>query len=331
MLRDTLEILTRAFGPSGREKRAAEAVLRVTAGRGLSSRTDPMGNLILEKRGAEEGKVILFSAHLDQVGLVVTRAEKNGFLRVSPVGGLGRDLYTPRHVVFADGTAGVVTSQPVRDREPDTDDLFVDIGAASEQEALERVSPGDMCVYAPELFELGDRRVAGTALDDRCGCALLAELMCSPEPFRNTVIALFSVQEEVGCRGSRAAAYALEPDLGIALDVTAWGDTPGTDLPDIRLGAGPAVKYMDKGVITTPALRDEILRVAEENGIPCQREVLPFGSNDAASIQHARGGIPACTVSIPCRYCHSAAEVIDLNDLEAALRLIRCLADAELG
>ena len=139
---------------------------------------------------------------------------------------------------------------------------------------------------------------------------------------RSTVIAVFSTQEEVGCRGAKTAAYSVEPDIGIALDVTANGDTPETKLPAIKLGEGAAVKIMDRGSISNPELVRDLLAAGERAGVKTQREVLPFGGTDASAIQLSRGGVIAGTVSIPCRYVHSACEVIDLRDVEAARALL---------
>jgi len=200
--------------------------------------------------------------------------------------------------------------------------MFIDIGAADEAEALSMVQLGDVAVYANDCFRLGEHRVAAPAMDDRVACALLVSVLEALPQTRNTVIAVFSTQEEVGCRGAKTAAYAVEPDVGIALDVTANGDTPETKQPAVRLGDGAAVKIMDRGSISNPALVEELLAAGARAGVKTQREVLPFGGTDASAIQLTRGGVRVCTVSIPCRYVHSACEVIDLRDVEAAKALL---------
>ena len=181
---------------------------------------------------------------------------------------------------------------------------------------------GDVAVYANDCFRLGEHRVAAPAMDDRIACALLVSVMQALPQTRNTVIAVFSTQEEVGCRGAKTAAYSVEPDIGIALDVTANGDTPETKLPAVKLGEGAAVKIMDRGSISNPDLVRDLLAAGERAGVKTQREVLPFGGTDASAIQLSRGGVIAGTVSIPCRYVHSACEVIDLRDVEAARALL---------
>lgn len=330
MLRDTLKELLSIYGPSGREGRVADTIEGMLAREDLLFHRDTMGNLFAERKGNEDGKVILICAHMDHIGLIVTDIEKDGFLRVTNVGGVGRDVFKPRHVVFGNGTHGIVTAQPVKTGEAQMADLFVDIGAADREEAMESVMPGDVCVYAPDYFEMGAWRVASPAMDDRCACALLVELLLAAKNPRNTIIGCFTTQEEVGLRGATVAAFAADPDLGISLDVTAWGDTPETKLPSVKLGDGAAIKYMDRSLIASPTVRDALIRAAEESGAAYQREILPFGGNDAGAIQHARAGIPAGTVSIPCRYVHSACEVIDMRDMDAALTLLKKLVNMDL-
>ena len=323
MLRETLTDLLSIYGPSGRENKVAKRIEEMLEDEDIYIHRDSMGNLLCERKGSEEGKVILLSAHMDQIGLIVTDIEPEGFLRVNNVGGIHRDVYTPRHVVFENGTEGVVTSQPVKSGEPGMSDLFVDIGARDREEAMERVMPGDMCVFAPDCFEMGPFRMASPAMDDRCACAVLAELMLTEQSPRNTLVACFSTQEEVGIRGAAVAAFGTEPDIGVGIDVTAWGDTPETKLPSVKLGDGAAVKFMDRSMVASPAVRDALIRAAEETGTAYQREILPFGGTDGAAIQHSRAGVPAGTLSIPCRYVHSACEVIDMRDLSGALKILR--------
>lgn len=323
MLRDTLKTMLGAWGPSGSEHNVAEAVKTLLHGHVDAIRTDALGNLIVEKYGTDDNaKRIMVAAHMDQIGLVVTAVEKEGFLRVHAVGGIGIKQSQYRRVIFENGVEGVLVSQPVESGEPKLKDMFIDIGAADREEALSQVQIGDIAVYAPEVFSLGKHRLAAPAMDNRCACALLVELLLYAEDQKNTIIGVFTSQEEVGIRGAKVAAYALNPDLGLALDVTAWGDTPETKIPDIKLGQGPAVKIMDRSMIASPLVREMLFDAADAAEVPVQREVLPYGGTDGAAIQHSRGGIPAGTLSIPCRYVHSACEVIDMRDMEGALKLL---------
>ncbi len=312
------------YGASGHESAVADAVEKLLAGKVDSFRRDALGNLICEKKGANpQGKRVMLSAHMDHIGFVVVAVEKEGFLRVMPVGGVNLAVSKTRHVSFGNGVQGVLVQQPVREGEnPVMKHMFIDIGAQDEAEALSMISLGDTAVYSNDCFRLGQHRAAAPAMDDRVACALLVAVMRELGPCENTVIAVFSTQEEVGCRGAQTAAYSVEPDVGIALDVTAHGDTPETKLPAVKLGEGVAIKIMDQGSISHPEVVKALLAAGEKAGVKTQREVLPFGGTDARAMQQSRGGIPVGTVSIPCRYVHSACEVVDLRDVQGAKALL---------
>lgn len=321
---ELLKTLVDAYGATGRETNVAGLIEGLIREHVDSVERDVLGNLICVKKGTDEnGKRIMLSAHMDHIGFIVVAVEKEGFLRVMPVGGIDLAVSRTRHVSFANGVQGVLAQQPVKAGEtPAMKHMFIDVGAKDEAEALSMVQLGDVAVYANDCFRLGEHRVAAPAMDDRVACALLVSLLQTLPPTKNTIVAVFSTQEEVGCRGAKVAAYGVEPDVGIALDVTANGDTPETKLPAVKLGEGAAVKIMDRGSISNPELVQELLAAAERVGAPAQREVLPFGGTDASSIQLTRGGVKVCTVSIPCRYVHSACEVIDLRDVAAAKALL---------
>lgn len=312
------------YGASGHESAVADAVEKLLAGKADSFRRDALGNLICEKKGTNpKGKRVMLSAHMDHIGFVVVAVEKEGFLRVMPVGGINLAVSKTRHVSFGNGVQGVLVQQPVREGEnPVMKHMFVDIGAQDEAEALAMVSLGDAAVYSNDCFRLGAHRVSAPAMDDRVACALLVAVMRELGPCENTVVAVFSTQEEVGCRGAKTAAFSIEPDVGIALDVTGHGDTPETKLPALKLGEGVAVKIMDQGSISHPGVVKALLAAGEKAGVKTQREVLPFGGTDAMAMQTTKGGIPVGTVSIPCRYVHSACEVVDLRDVEGAKALL---------
>ena len=323
MLLDTLKKVLNVYGPTGKEEKVADLVKALLQDKHVSFRSDAMGNLIVEKKGAENGKTIMLSAHMDHIGLVVTDVEDEGYLRVTSVGGVSVAMSKIRHVVFANGVEGVVVCQPTKGETETLAHLFVDIGAEDKADALTKVQLGDACVYAPDCFMLGEHRIAAPAMDDRCAVALLVQLLCEVESPANTVVGVFSTQEEVGLRGATVAAYSVAPDLGVALDVTGWGDTPEVKLPAVKLGKGAAVKYMDRSMVATPMVRDALIAAAEKANVPYQREVLPYGGTDGAAIQHSRCGVPAGTLSIPCRYVHSACEVIDMRDMESALAILK--------
>ncbi len=328
MLRDTLKTLLEAYGGVGSEHGVADVIRGLLEGHVDTMKTDVMGNLIVEKFGTDDnGKRIMIAAHMDHIGLIVTHIEDNGFLRVTNVGGIGVDMVRGRHVVFENGMNGVCWVEPKETGTPTLNNLFIDIGAATAEEAAAQVSLGDVAVYAPNVFNLGKHRVASPAMDDRCACALLVELLQYAEEQKNTIVGVFTTQEELGLRGATVAAYAVNPDIGLALDVTAWGDTPETKLPAVKLGEGPAVKIMDRSMVATPAVRDALFSAAELAGVKVQREVLAFGGTDGGAIQRTRAGVPTGTLSIPCRYVHSACETIDMRDMEGALKLLLQFVD----
>ena len=321
---DLLKQMVDLYGATGHEQGVANAAEALLAGKVDSFRRDALGNLICEKNGTDpKGKRIMLSAHMDHIGFVVVSVEKEGFLRVMPVGGINLQVSKTRHISFENGVQGIIAQQPVREGEtPAMQHMFIDIGAADEAEALSLVNIGDVAVYANDCFRMGAHRVAAPAMDDRAACALLVAVMQALPPCKNTVIAVFSAQEEVGCRGAKTAAYSIAPDIGIALDVTANGDTPETKQPAVKLGEGAAVKIMDRGSISHPDVVKALLAAGKLAGVKTQREVLPFGGTDAMAMQTSRGGIPVGTLSIPCRYVHSACEVVDLRDMEAAKKLL---------
>lgn len=203
---DLLKKVLRPVGPSGMEEPVAAAIREEIEGHVDTIETDAMGNLIATKLGkGEHPRKVMLSAHMDHIGFVVTGVEKEGFLRVTSVGGVDVDESLTRHVVFPSGVEGVVVCEPVTGQKA-MKNLFIDIGAQDKEEALKVVQPGDMAVYAPDCFRLGEHRVASPAMDDRCACALLVKLLQTLGDTQDTVMAVFSVQEEVGCRGAKVAS-----------------------------------------------------------------------------------------------------------------------------
>ena len=315
------DILT-CYGPSGSEGRVADVIARALDGHADSVTTDAMGNLIAVKKGKAGGKRIMFSAHMDHIALAVIDADKHGFLRVCNVGGIRAAKMVSVHVVFGNGVCGVIGADEDVKGELTVSDLYIDIGAGSREEALSMVALGDMCVMMPRVTKLGEHRLSAPAMDDRIACYVLLEAMLALGETDNEIAAVFSVQEEVGLRGATTAAYAVNPDMGVAIDVTGTGDVPKVKTKlAVELGAGAAVKIMDRSLICSPAVVELMEKLAGENHIPVQREVLPYGGTDAGAIQKTRTGVPAGAISIPCRYIHSGAETVDLRDVQACIDL----------
>lgn len=333
-LESTLQALSRAFGPSGHEfQGVAGRIHELVRPLADELRCDALGNLICIRHGKPGSKLAMLAAHMDQCGLMVTEITESGFLRVTPLGGLKPHMLLYRQVIFANGVRGIISHESsASEKELAMKHLYVDIGAQGKAEAEALVSVADVCVYAPFAASLHGGLLSGPAMDDRAGCAVLIETLRDLGDCPYGVAAVFSVQEELGLRGAAVSAHGLDPDLAIALDVCPTGDTPNAEPLGIKLGAGPALKVMDAHSVSHVGLRSLMQAKAEELGIPVQLEILPYGGTDAAAMQRSRSGIPAATLSIPCRYVHSAVETVSLHDACQAARLISgLLASPELG
>ena len=327
MFKQMLKDLLLSYGPSGREDTVAACIERYAAPHADAIRRDALGNLIVHRKG-QSGRRVMLSAHMDQIGLVVVDIDETGFLRVALVGGVAPATAAAREVVFANGVRGV-TGWETKTKTAATatmQELFVDIGASDRESAQARVNVGDMCVFAGEFIDMGER-VACAAMDNRIACAVLIEVLRRMQT-NHEVYAVFTVQEEVGLRGAAPAAYAIEPDFNLNLDTTMTGDTPECAKLNMALGKGPSIKAMDASVIVPDAVRRFLVDVAKQNGIPYQHEVLRAGGTDTGAIQRVRDGVLAGCISIPTRYIHTPVETIALSDAENAVRLI-CAALAE--
>ena len=286
--------------------------------------TDALGNLICCKKGtAPDAARVMLVAHMDEIGFIVNFIEDNGFLRIAPIGGIHYGASAFTEVSFENGVRGVLVPEAdVPGKEtPKAEKCYVDIGASSKKEAERRVKIGDCCAVLPHLTRLNANRVVGRPLDDRIGCACMIEIAKAlPDP-ADDLYYVFSVQEEVGCRGARPAAYAVAPDLALIFDVTGTGDQQGAKPMAVKLGGGAAVKIKDSSVICDQALVQELLDLAKEKGIATQCEILTYGGTDTSSVQMTGMGCRAGALSIPSRYIHSGVEMIDLRDAKAAVDL----------
>jgi endoglucanase len=199
------------------------------------------------------------------------------------------------------------------------DQMFIDVGATSKDDCP--VKTGDIGIFDREFVDLG-QRVMSKAMDDRIAAAVLVEVIRRLKTTQNEVYFVFSVQEEVGLRGATTSAYGIDPDIGISVDVTMTGDTPKGMKMDVSLGKGPAIKVKDGGMISDPRLVKAMVDAAEKVGIPYQMEILVGGTTDARAMQVTRAGVPAGCVSIPTRYVHSPSEMVDMDDVENAIKLL---------
>lgn len=318
--------LTEVYGPTGRETKAAELLASRIRPYVDEIRTDALGNVIGLKRGTS-GKKVMLSAHMDQIGLIVLDIDEKGFLRFAPVGGIDPEATICREVVFDNGVRGVTYYEEEKVQGmPKLSQMFIDIGCKTREEAEAHVSVGDICTYAPHFIDMGSRVACG-ALDDRICCAILVEVMKKLDS-PHDVYVVFTSQEEVGLRGGKAAAYSVDPDFGINLDVTASADTPECEKMPMAMGMGPAIKYMDRSAVITKPVIDFMHRIANDRGIRTQNEILKYGGTDAGAVQPMRGGKAACCVSIATRYIHSPVEVADIGDCLEAVEFVAALAEA---
>jgi endoglucanase len=258
---------------------------------------------------------------MDEIGIIATHVDENGFVRFTTIGGVSPRTCVGGRVRFLDGTIGVIGHEYIKDRSklPTIEQMYIDVGAKSRASCPVKVA--DTAAFERPYLELGDRLVS-KAMDDRIGAAVLIETLRQLENSPHQIFYVFSVQEEVGLRGATTAAYGIDPDIGIALDVTYSGDTPKSIKMEVGLGKGPAIKVRDSGMFSDPQVVDWMVKTAEQNKLPYQLEVLEGGTTDARAIQLSRAGVPSGCISIPCRYIHSPSEMVDLNDVENAVKLL---------
>lgn len=322
---ELLRKLSLCVSPSGRESSIREIIKNELTPFCDEIYTDTLGNLICRKKG--NGKKLMLAAHMDEIGFMVNYIDEKGFLRFSTIGGVTKYNSINSAVQFINGTEGKISYE--NKENPSTvsfEKMYMDIGADSRESAEKCVSIGDMASYAP-YFALTESRIMGKALDDRAGCWALIRAMQSAKDSPNDIYAVFTAQEEVGLRGARTSASAINPDLAIAVDVSNVGDTPFSEELNLRLGKGPAVKMKDASFIIHESVRKLLIDAAEKGSIPYQLEAASYGGTDAGAIHLSGGGVPSGTISIPTRYIHSANEVIDRKDLENTAGLLKSVID----
>ena len=321
---ELMKKLSNCFGPSGREKMVREMILDEIKDHADEITIDPLGNLIARKIGS--GKKILFSAHMDQIGLIITHVDEKGFLRFANVGGLNAKELLGLRMVFDNGLEGVICQEELKDKEKvTTSKLFLDVASTDNDFIFKNFRIGDMCVFKSDYYETDDCVICKAA-DDRIGCYILIEALKNHPQTDNDVYYVFSVQEEVGLRGAKTAGYAINPDLAIALDVTATGDTPDGIKMDVKLGGGAAIKLMDKSIITHTEVKDLLTYLAETNNIKYQYEILEFGGTDAGAIHTSREGVLSGVISIPTRNLHTSGEIFNKFDVEECVKLIKAVS-----
>ena len=330
-MRNLISLLCAERGISGDEGRVRQAIEQQLADC-CRLRCDRLGNLIAEKDGTTPKNKIVFFAHMDEVGLLVTHITEQGLLKFSSIGMDALSLHGRRVIVGENALPGVVGAKVwhhLEDSEKDTpinvENLFVDIGAGSREEAAALVAPGDAMVLDTAFVDLGSTKFASRALDNRIGCALLIKLLKSDLPYALTGV--FSCGEESSMFGAKAAATATAPEIAVILETTTAGDIPNTP-PDkvvCRLGKGPVVSFADRGTLYDRELYKLAFDTAAAHNIPVQTKEGIFGGNESRVVIGAGDGARVLAVSVPCRYLHGASCVADLKDVNAALALIKAL------
>ena len=333
-----LELLTELCevpGTSGREERIRAVVRRELEPLCDSIEVDPLGNLIARRSGGGGPRVML-SAHMDEIGFMVTHVEDGGFLRVIPLGGFDPKTLTAQRVIVhgREDLLGVLGTRPVhlmsdeeKRRAAKLDDYYVDLGLSGER-ARELVRPGDVVTRERAMAQLGDLLTC-KSLDNRAGLYVMIEAMRVLGDHRCEVVAVASVQEEVGLRGARVATARVRPDIGLAIDITLANDGPAAK-PHERittLGGGAAVKVYDASAIVPGEMVDHLVRVATERDIPHQLEIMLRGGTDTRELQLSGAGAVAGCVSIPTRYVHQVVETCHPDDLDAAVALVAAFCE----
>jgi endoglucanase len=327
-MKKLLQKLTDTFGPSGYEDAVRKLVRAEVDPLADEIRVDALGNLNARKRPVSPAgggsRRIMIAAHMDEIGVIVSHVDENGFVRFAPIGTvLGRYILGGR-VRFLNGVQGLVGYDRLEkfNELPEAARVFIDVGASSREDCPVQV--GDVAAFERPFQDLG-KRVIAKSLDNRAGVLAAIETLRALKATPHDVYFVFTTQEEVHVRGAAVSAFGVDPEIAIALDVTPSGDTPDSLILEAALGRGPAVKIRDVGMLADPRVVNWMIRTAEKAGIPCQREVLTIGSTDASAIQVSRSGVMAGALSVPVRYVHSPSEMIDWGDLEDTVRLLTAL------
>lgn len=323
-----IQMLNACHGPAGDERQIAATIKRLAEPYADNCRIDAMGNLIVHKKGI--GPKVMFAAHMDSIGLIVTHIDKDGYLSFGKLGGIRPEsiLHTPFR--FKNGVSGVVSlRQKVALKDMSINDLYLDIGAKDEDHARRLVQVGDTAVSRMPAYTL-ESRLVSPYLDNRISCAAMLEALSMIWDHTNDLYFAFTTQEELGLRGSKPAAYTIDPDYGIAVDVTIGEELDDSKKGTSVLGGGAAIKVMDNSVICHPEMVESLEKLALSSKIPFQKDVITGGGTDAGSIHLTRAGVVTGGISIPCRYIHSPVEMVEKSDVTAAARLIAAFAMKKL-
>ena len=326
-----------ASGVSGGEDEVAEIIERELKDVADNIERDVMGNIIVTKKGSKKAPKIMLDAHMDEIGLMVKYIDDNGYILFSKIGGINDQMLMNQtvtiHSSVGEDVIGVIGSKPPHVTKPEErnkvvnyDSMFIDIGAKDKEDAEKMVRVGDLMTFNSLFVEYPNNLVMGKAMDNRVGCYVLIEVLKRVDA-DVTVYGVGSVQEEVGLKGAKTAAFKLNPDYALALDVTLSGDHPGIKPEEapVVMGKGPALIISDasgRGILTQPAVRDLLIKAGEENDIDYQLEVSDGGTTDGTAIHLTREGIPTGVISVPTRYIHTPVSICSMDDIKSTIELI---------
>jgi len=333
-LSDNLEKLSNVCGVTGREEEARKLLIKLMKPHTDKITVDKLENVIAIKEGKKGSPKMMIAAHMDEVGLMVKTITKEGFVQFAKMGGIDDRILLAQNVIIHSQKGplqGIIGSKPPHIQKEEErkkivtyDNLFIDIGAENLKDANKMgVKIGDPISFDVKYSKIGKELVTGKAFDDRVGCAIMIETLKQLKNPDCTIYAVGTVQEEVGLRGAGTATFGVDPDVGIALDVTVAGDVPGVKEFDtsLKMGKGPVLTVADAGLITHPKILRLLMDTAEENKIAFQLETGLPGTTDAARMSLTRQGVPSGTVSIAVRYIHSPTGMLSLKDAENSARL----------
>ncbi len=323
-----LRKLTDAFGVSGCETEVREIIIEEIKACGAELSVDNMGNLLAFKKAKKENaKTILLSAHMDEVGFIVTDITEDGYVKFQTVGGIDARILVSKRV-RVNGKYGVIGLKPVhltskeeREKTPNTDELFVDIGAKDREDAESVVTKGDYFGFDSEYIVFGEM-IKAKALDDRLGCAIMIDIL--KKEWNVNLVCAFNVQEEVGLRGARIAAKGVRPDFALVIEGTTCNDLPNVpeSLRVTKSGGGSAISVLDSASKSDRDVCDMLIKAAEKRNIPWQYKASTAGGNDAGSISLLDGGVKTASISVPCRYIHSPVSVIHKLDFQSCKYIV---------
>ncbi|MDY3919204.1 MAG: M42 family metallopeptidase [Candidatus Limivivens sp.] len=328
-----LEKLTQLLGVAGFEREVREFIEKEAAPYGDEMFTDAIGNLIVRKkgRGGEGSRKIMFAAHMDEIGFMVKTIEADGRLRVCNMGWNWTGSAYNSRVRFRNGIHGVVSCMgPIEEAGNKAGKLYIDIGATSREDALKYVKLGDVCGYHGPYLQLVNDRVCAKTLDNRIGCYQLLEALKENDgTYPNDIYYVFCVQEELGCRGSKAAAERIRPDIGIAVDISPAHDYPCDLEGSNALDEGIGIKICDPSVVCDEGVVETMISCCEEQQIKYQREVIDQGGTDASSMNLSGMGVKAGGIVVVTRYPHCQSAVASKKDIEAGVDLINAFSGRE--